>query len=179
MRVGIHGKVDGIGAGRDAVGRIKDALGLPERSGHVPVQGAGSVALGEGETHLREAPGAAFTPRDAKAEPHRVKRAVLDERDDCGAARRGFLGECEVRRASGKVRVDRADQRLLFEHEVVRQREIGVCDVADVAGERLERVRVAALGDEGRDECIGTRDVLCEIGENAGRCHDARARVLA
>ncbi len=66
---------------------------------------------------------------------------------------------------------------MLLEHEVVGEGDIRVGHVADGAQGGFPRVRVCTVGHHLRDVDAVSGDVAHEVGEDAGRGHDAQFTV--
>ena len=181
--VGVGGQLRGVGVvsacGVEAVGGGEGDLGLPEGRGEVGGGLAGPVDAGGRQVDLRGAGGphvGAVAPH-AHAEPRGVEGSVFDEGEDGGAVLGGLLGDGDGARAGGQVGVERADEGVLLEHEVVGESDVRVGDVAHCAQGGFPRVRVRAVGHHLSDVCAVSGDVAHEVGENAGRGDDAQFTV--
>ena len=177
--VGVSGKLDVITL-VDAVSRRVVDLRTTKGAGDVGGEIARTVdgfqlEMDRGRT---VGPLSSALADDPQAQPDGVQVGILDERDDLSAILLCLLSQRDVDRSGRQGGVDGLDDRMGFEHEVVRQRDLRVHDGPDITQRRLVGVGVCAGGHHRGDGGTIAGDVARQVSEDGRGRHHGKLVVL-
>ena len=98
---------------------------------------------------------------DSHSKPGRIQGAIFNKRNQATAKLCTFFRKRQRESILGKIRIERANHRVVFEHQVVRDSDIRIGDIADSSQAQFPRMRICTVGDQLVNIHIVTTDISC------------------